>query len=464
MKSKHIYLYLPTFCQNILCSLYGAQLKRKRYGNSYKTLELEVFEREKWIEQQFKTFTQKRLQAIVKHAAGTVPYYQRLFAEMNLKPQDIKGPDDLKALPIINKQIVQENLDDFNSDFKNQMQYSITHTSGTTGAGLIFPLTLKAEQEQWAVWWRYRSRFGLDRNTWYAHFQGKSVVPFERTKPPFWRMNRPGRQILFSAYHMSERNLSYYVDELNRRQPSWIQGYPSLLSLIASFILEKGSQLNFKPKVITVGSENLLQQQKQAIEKVFNAPCRQHYGMAEGVGNISECPEGNLHVDEDYAHIEFLPTDDDSYRIIGTNYTNYAFPLIRYDIGDLVRLEAPDKRCPCGRGGRLVKSIDGRKEDYILTPDGRHIGRLDHIFKDMVNIRECQIFQENVDRVTFRIVRGKEYTEKDEKMLMHEARERLGSQIKIDIDYVEALERTTRGKLRFVISKIPSAQIYNIKG
>lgn len=464
MNSKHIYSHLPTFCQNILCSLYGAQLIWKRYDNNYKTLEREVFEREKWTEQQLKSFTQKRCQAIVKHAASTVPYYRRLFAEMHLNPEDISGPEDLKVLPIINKQIVQENSADFHSDLKDQMKYSIVRTSGTTGAGLIFPVTLEAEQEQWVVWWRYRARFGLDRNTWYAHFHGKSIVPLERSKPPFWRMNRPGRQVLFSAYHMSERNLSFYVDELNRRQPPWIQGYPSLLSLMASFMLEKGSKLNFRPKVITVGSENLLQQQKQAIEKAFNAPCRQHYGMGEGVGNISECPEGNLHVDEDYAHIEFLPTDDNSYRIIGTNYTNYAFPLIRYDVGDLVRLEDPDKRCPCGRMGRLVKSIDGRKEDYILTPDGRHIGRLDHIFKDMVNIKECQIFQEHVERVIFRVVRGKEYTEKDEEMLLNETRERLGNQIKIDIDYVEAIDRTKSGKLRFVISKIPEAQIQNIGG
>jgi len=432
--------------------------------DSYKTIEREVFEREKWTPEQIKTFTKERCQAIVKHAASTVPYYRRLFTEMNLKPQDIKGPEDLKALPIINKQIVQENLDDFNSNIKNQMRYSMAHTSGTTGAGLIFPVTLEAEQEQWAVWWRYRARFGLDRNTWYAHFHGKSIVPFEGSKPPFWRINRLGRQILFSAYHMSENNLPYYVEELNRRQPPWIQGYPSLLSLLASFMLDKGFELNYKPRVITVGSENLLPQQKLIIEKAFDALCRQHYGMAEGVGNISECPEGNLHVDEDYAYTEFLPTDDDSYRIIGTNYTNYAFPLIRYDVGDLVRLEDPEKMCPCGRIGRLVKSIDGRKEDYILTPDGRRIGRLDHIFKDMVNIKECQILQEHADRVSFRIVRGKEYTEKEEKMLLNEARERLGNTIKIDIDYVDAIERTSQGKLRFVISKIPSAQIDNIKG
>ena len=464
MNFEYFYQRLPVFCQNALCSLYGARLIRRRYDNGYKALEREAFERERWTPERIEAFARRRCQAIVKHAASTVPYYRRSFAEMHLDPHDVRGPDDLTALPILDKQTVQGNLADFHSELKTQMRYGTMHTSGTTGAGLIFPMMLEAEQEQWAVWWRYRARFGLDRNTWYAHFYGKSIVPFERSKPPFWRVNRPGRQILFSAYHMSEHNLPYYVDELNHRQPLWIQGYPSLLGVLASFMLEQGYELNYRPKVITVGSENLLPQQKLVIEKVFDAPCRQHYGVAEGVGNISECPEGNLHVDEDYAHIEFLPFDGNSHRIIGTNYTNYAFPLIRYDVGDLARLEDPEKRCPCGRTGRSVKSIDGRKEDYVLTADGRHIGRLDHIFKDMVNIKECQIFQEHVERIIFRVVRGKEYTGKDEKMLLREARTRLGNRIVIDIDYVEAIERTDQGKLRFVISKIPSAQIQNLEG
>ena len=464
MDVKNLYLKLPVSCQNTVCSLYGAWLIHRRYGNSYKELEREVFERDRWTEQQIKAFARQQCQAIVKHTVSTVPYYRRLFAKMQIHPDDICGPEDLKALPIINKELVQQNLADFYSESKDKMRYSLVHTSGTTGAGLIFPMTLEAEQEQWAVWWRYRNRFGLDRNTWYAHFYGKSVVPFERSKPPFWRVNRFGRQILFSAYHLSEHNLPYYVEELNRRQPPWIQGYPSLLALVASFMLDRGFELNYKPRIITTGAENLLPQQKLIIQKAFGTACRQHYGMAECVANISECPEGNLHVDEDFAHVEFLPIEGNVYRIIGTNYTNYAFPLIRYDAGDVAELEDPDKKCPCGLSGRLVRSIDGRKEDYVLTPDGRRIGRLDHIFKNIINVRECQIYQENEERVVFRVVRGKKYTGKDEMIILHEARMRLGNHLKIDLDYVEAIERTELGKLRFVISKIPGAKIHKIVG
>jgi phenylacetate-CoA ligase len=258
---------------------------------------------------------------------------------------------------------------------------------------------------------------------------------------------------------MSDTFLPYYVLELERRQPPWIQGYPSLLAILAAFMLDKGISLGYRPRNTTVGAESLLPQQKAIIERAFGTPCRQHYGMTEGAANISECPEGILHVDEDYAYIEFLPIDADMYRIIGTNYTNYAFPLIRYDTGDVAELYPENVRCSCGRPGRLVKAIDGRIEDYIVTPEGRRIGRTDHIFKDMVNIKECQIYQASPEKVVFRIVRGMSYMEEDEKRLLLEARQRLGEKLEIEISYVESIERTRTGKLRFVVSGLPQSQI-----
>jgi phenylacetate-CoA ligase len=77
----------------------------------------------------------------------------------------------------------------------------------------------------------------------------------------------------------------------------------------------------------------------------------------------------------------------------------------------------------------------------------------------MINIRECQILQETLDRLDFRIVRGSRYTEADERLLRSEARKRLGRDIRIEMSYVDSLERTQSGKLRFVLSKLPRNQI-----
>ena len=91
----------------------------------------------------------------------------------------------------------------------------------------------------------------------------------------------------------------------------------------------------------------------------------QHYGMAEAVANISECEHDQLHVDEDCAAVEFIPNSDGpGYKIIGTNFTNLATPLLRYDVQDLVTLT--NVTCSCGRPGRVVASVDGRAEDYII--------------------------------------------------------------------------------------------------
>jgi phenylacetate-CoA ligase len=456
---ENLYVHLPVDLQNILLSAYGFRIMTRRYRGGYLRLEKEVFDREWWSCEQVNCLVCRRLQSIVRHAIQTSPYYQSLFAQHHIEPDDIRGPEDLLRLPILEKSTVQARLDDFKSSLLHRMNCTRAHTSGTTGAGIVFPVTLEAEREQWAVWWRYRARFGIDRRTWCAHFYGKSIVPLDQSRPPFWRVNYPGRQVFFSGYHMTSGYLPYYVEELNRRRPEWIQGYPSLLALLATYLIDRGVRLDFRPRVVTIGAESLLAHQKRVIEEAFRATCRQHYGLTEALVNISECPEGNLHVDEDYGHIEFLPIGDGAYKIIGTGYTNYAFPLIRYDTGDVAELEDPDRRCPCGRMGRLVKSIDGRIEDYLLTPDGRRIGRLDHIFKDMIHIRECQIIQDDLARVVFRVAKGEGYTEADEQMLLDEARKRIGNLIHVDIKYVDAIERTRRGKIRLVVSNLGEGRL-----
>ncbi|MCP4643383.1 MAG: hypothetical protein GY851_23250 [bacterium] len=135
-----------------------------------------------------------------------------------------------------------------------------------------------------------------------------------------------------------------------------------------------------------------------------------------------------------------------------TGLSNPAFPLIRYDVGDVAVLDQGP--CSCGRPGRLVKAIDGRTEDYIVTKRGARIGRLDHVFKDMVNVREAQIRQERPGHMTLVIVRGPNYTDTDEAQLRDETTKRVGEDVDFDITYTDAIPRTANGKLRFVVSSV----------
>ena len=240
----------------------------------------------------------------------------------------------------------------------------------------------------------------------------------------------------------------------------WIHGYPSTLAYLAG--LKRDLCLPGIPslKMITVGAESLLPHQKKMMESVFGVAVREHYGMAEGVANISECSEGCLHVDEDFSYVEFLkiPGEENLYKIIGTNWANTAFPLLRYDTGDIATIE--ERKCSCGNMGRIVSNIDGRKEDFVILPSGAKIGRLDHIFKDMVEINAAQIYQPDESKIILKIVPGNGYDKsKDEIALLSETRKRLGHEIKIDVNYVDDLPRTKNGKLRFVVSDIETNKV-----
>lgn len=402
-------------------------------------------------------YRDQQVAQFVRHCARTMPYYKWLFAQAGLDPDRVRGLDDLKVLPILTKARIRENRDEFISSAVPLRQHRTIHTSGTVGGGFVFPSTIEAIQTQWAVWWRYRARHGIRRGMWCAYFGGRSIVPANEIPPPFWRYNYPSRQLMFSGYHMSDKNLPIYVEKLRRAKIEWLHGYPSLLALLANYLVTRGETLGYPLRIVTTMSENVLASQANVIEAAFGVRPRQHYGMTEAAANISECERGRLHVDEDFAGVEFFQDGPDTWRVVGTAFSNRAFGFVRYDIGDNV--VPVDGVCDCGHGGRLVETIDGRQEDYVVLKDGRKLGRLDHIFKDMIRIREAQIYQRTAGEFVFRVVRCLGYSVSDEKKLLEEAHKRFGDAASISIDYVDHIARTKQGKLRFVVSDLAGARI-----
>jgi phenylacetate-CoA ligase len=107
--------------------------------------------------------------------------------------------------------------------------------------------------------------------------------------------------------------------------------------------------------------------------------------------------------------------------------------------------------------GRIIDAIDGRREDYVVLPNGALVGRLDHIFKNQVHVREAQIYQPDLTRVVLRLVEARDFTMRDERALVAAARTWLGDSLRIEIEHLEALPRTRTGKLRFVVSDVAAA-------
>ncbi len=137
-----------------------------------------------------------------------------------------------------------------------------------------------------------------------------------------------------------------------------------------------------------------------------------------------------------------------------TGLAQIATPLFRYRIGDVgTRAKRP---CPCGRPGDVFLDVDGRVEDYVLTPDGRLVGRLDHVFKEQLDVAEAQILQDTKDAIEVLVIPRSTYTEASARRLLKEIRSRLGHEIEIRVHLVDSIPREPNGKFRAVKSRVGS--------
>ena len=131
-------------------------------------------------------------------------------------------------------------------------------------------------------------------------------------------------------------------------------------------------------------------------------------------------------------------------------------PLIRYETGDRAALSA--EPCPCGRGLPVIAGIEGRVDDVVITPDGRRIGRLDPVFKADRPIREAQIIQETRDTLRVLYAPTDAYTAADGAALIQRIHDRVGPEMTVVLEAVDAVPRTANGKFRAVVSRVAAEQ------
>lgn len=451
MGLERIYDMMPAFMQNLMCSMKGYLIKRRRYGSQFYD-ELRKLENG--------AYDQREELCAFLNQAKELPAYKGTIGDVTKE----NVYDVIHGMPIIDKNFVKSHIEDLTNHACTEPQFQM-RTSGTTGGGLVFPYTVRMENKHWGVWWRYRRALGIDMDTWCGWFGGKRIINPNSHKPPFWRTNKPGRQVMFSSMHMTPETVALYHAEIAKRKLTWLHGYPSHIAKFAAFAIDKGLPPLTDVKFVTTGAENLLGNQMSLMQKMFpHAMIRQHYGLMEGVANISQDRNGEWIVDDDFAYVEFIPVESEhtetegakkteTCRIIGTGFSNPAFPLIRYDTGDLATIERRED------GTVRVISIDGRSSNVLKGPDGFEINeaRLSIVLHDFNHIVEAQFVQHTLTDISLLVVKNSSYSDEDEKQLRINLASCFDKRMNIQIKYVDEVEKTKSGKLRLVVSEIPTA-------
>jgi phenylacetate-CoA ligase len=456
---EQVYPRLPVFLQNAACWYYGTKQARVRFGREFDLRLRELLESEKWSAAEIEAYQNEKLRGLIRYAYENVPYYRERWTGLKLSPADIRSREDLAKLPVLTKEDVRQNFDRLVSEKAAKHDLVFRHTSGTTGKALHFYVTNAAIAFQWAVWWRHRMRFGVQPGAWHANFTGKRVVPLEQRTPPFWRWNKPLRQALLTMHHLTPEKISSVMEFLNSQHFEFYSGYPSIIHMLALHATAAGLRLKSPPRAVFTGAENMLDFQRRDIQKFTGAVLTDQYGCSEGCGNASHCSEFVYHEDFEFGIVEGekVQPGNPARSILCTGFGCDAFPFVRYEVGDTAVWQDTQKACACGRASNVLLRIDGRKDDYVITPEGTRIMRFDYVFKDVMNVKEVQVVQEQLGEIVVRAVRRPEYSQRDEDEIKREIQRWISPTLKLHFDYVKEIERERNGKFRAVLSRLKAA-------
>jgi len=167
------------------------------------------------------------------------------------------------------------------------------------------------------------------------------------------------------------------VAELNAFRPVVIEANPSFLARLSRHIV-KGDRRVHSPEIIILTYENPSLLHQRQIREAFDAPIASSYGSTETGYVFMECEAGRFHQVTESCHVDFLPFapahgGPDVGRILVTTFGNPWRSLVRFDVGDVVRLSGRTP-CPCGRDeGLTLASIEGRTISITLTSEGNAV-------------------------------------------------------------------------------------------
>ena len=443
-----------------MSTIYGVNKKFKSRGSVYEEHLSFLLKAQYFSNDQMQEYQWERTKEFIKYSYKNCNYYKSVFDELEINIEDIKHPDNMDQIPVINKHVVNTVKDKIIPSNVTDRKYIWRKSSGTSGTPISLPYSEECIQIEYAyrslsyIWAKLKNH----RKEKTAFCAGHPVTKIERDMPPFWSYDYFNNALYMSSYHMSKKNLVHYIRELEKYKPKMLSGYPSSIYLLA-----KANRINGSGKLsnisIFTSSETLLKFQRLEIEASFQSKVYNFYGNAEGCGKILECQEGELHFMPTHSFVEILDNFNKPAkpghvgRVIVTNFNNTCFPLIRYDVGDTV-LIAKNQKPVCGSNGILIEEVYGRIEDYIYTPKGRMVGRLDHIFKDASFVRNAQLEQNSINDLIIRIVPEEGYSKKIENTIRNETVNRLGGEITIKFDYVKNIPKEANGKYKFVKSNL----------
>jgi len=329
----------------------------------------------------------------------TIPAYIAAVSAGRLPRQFTSMQEFVDRVAPTTKKMVQTQMAELSDPTKPQ-DFSFT-TGGSTGEPTKFPFWNSEAQHSIPDRWMCRRWFGVKPSDrlfmiWgHSHLLGTGLKGKWKGKLRVWKDSALG-YYRFSAYQLDPAKLREACDEMLRFKPAYMLCYSSALDYFCRVNEDRAEELkalNLKMAFGT-GESFPFPDSPQWVNKTLSCPCAMEYGSVEtGIMGFSRpVPKGLGHFDlfwQSY-FIEANEVGPSGGRVIRlTSLFPKKFPLMRYEIGDEVRLFEGDSPLGLTR----VQSIVGKSLSFVTMPDGTkvHSVAFEHSVRTVPGVERFQL-------------------------------------------------------------------------
>lgn len=446
--TNRLFLRLPYVMQDLLVTGYDIKSYSLRRSGTYQTwrdylrnwqgARIADIERERG----------HRLSAFLAHATSKSDWYIEHAGK------------ELHEFPILEKSDIVRNIERITT-IRNDRQRVVSYTGGTSGASMKVYYQSSDVQERAAFLDHFRSQFGYELGKKVAWFSGK-VIATEQDA----RRGRCYRDDLryniryFSTFHIKSAHFDAYWEALDRFGAEYMVGFPSSLHGICSIAASRGLKAATPSRTFFPTAETVLPEYRRDISKVLGCEVRDQYASSEGAPFIFECGAGRLHIHPLSGVFEVVDGNMEPAQegeLLVTSFSTRGTPLIRYRIGDRIRLADHGALCECGSLHQVVEGIDGRTSDYVLSPAGKvNLGNLSNCTKGIDGIVCFQVVQSVLDAIKVSVVSDDRFDTTQEAAFLAAIRERVGADMGVVIERVADIPVEASGKFRIVKNALPA--------
>ena len=311
----------------------------------------------------------ERLKKTIKQCMHS-EFYQKRFAENNLKPEDIQSLDDLRKIPFTTKQDLRDNYPFGLSCVPMEEVVRLHSSSGTTGTPTVI-LHTQHDLDEWAnAVARCLYMVGLRPGDVFQNSSGYGM--FTGGLGFQYGAERLGMLTVPAAAGNTKRQIKFIKDF----GTTALHAIPSYTGRLYEVMKDMGidPRKETKLKTLIIGAEPHSDEQRKRIEDMLGVKAYNSFGMSEmcGPGVAFECKEQNgLHIWEDYYIVEIVDPqtlepvpEGEVGELVLTTLNREAMPLLRYRTRDLTRILPGE--CPCGRHHKRLDRMKGRSDDMMI--------------------------------------------------------------------------------------------------